>query len=576
MKKIWIGFTLSIMILMTIVIVSNSTLEEGANSYVPLSSLRTNYDLDKKYKTDSDGNLNVPYDIAYPEAFKSGAVAYDSQTIHIKVLTKDLGVISLNMRNAGIESLTKLFGDQSVTWYEAKISSRLPVEDVMKHVRALDEVLLADYNYTYQKESFSAVNPIYLNGEMEGIFDDLNVSDNPLSAQQWYLDRFGIPEAWAWLVDNGYQAGGSEDVVVAVIDTGVDYNHPDLKANMWVNPKEVKNGSDTDGNGFIDDIHGASVISDGRFWSGDPMDDHGHGTHVAGIIAASNNKEGIIGIAHNVKIMAVKSGMSSGFFTSSAIAKGIEYAYSNGADVINMSFGGSLPAIAVQDALMLAYTTSVLVASAGNNGLPNEYCPPYPVYGPNYPAALSYVIGVMSVGPSLVESSFSNWDCKAYNKFEYEINAPGESMMSTLPNGQYVSWNGTSMAAPVVSAVAALVRSVYNDRDVYPNKFVMGQVNAATTTTATSALGRPIHNIPFVIDAYKALTSLPKPEISLFDYYIYDPVSLSERNNGMVLLIAVKRFKLVLFFVTDGVKVKIQLSPLIQSRQQVKILIKLN
>ena len=95
------------------------------------------------------------------------------------------------------------------------------------------------------------------------------------------------------------------------------------------------------------------------------MDDHGHGTHVAGIIAADNNKEGIVGIAYNVKIMAIKAGQASGFFNQSSIAQGIMYAYEMGADVINMSFGGSAISIEVQDALMHAYTRSVLVASAG-------------------------------------------------------------------------------------------------------------------------------------------------------------------------------------------------------------------
>ena len=100
----------------------------------------------------------------------------------------------------------------------------------------------------------------------------------------------------------------------------MDYNHPDLKANMWVNPGEIPgNGIDDDGDGYIDDVYGCSTVSDARFHSGDPMDDHGHGTHVAGIIAASNNKTGIVGVAYNAKIMAIKAGQATGVFLQSDI-----------------------------------------------------------------------------------------------------------------------------------------------------------------------------------------------------------------------------------------------------------------
>ena len=508
-------------------------IEEGIPKETHLSVLKTDYDAPKTKHHDTEGNLLVPYDIAYPEAFHNGTVTYDLHTIHIKVLSSHKNSPSDAMKALGILSWSKIIGDDYAIWYEAVLDDDKDLHDVMKEVRKLDEVLTADYNYTIKKESLSSpIDDVTYNNEVPAIFTTLGIENNPRSSEQWYLSRYGIPEAWTWMQDNGFQPGGSEDVVVAVIDTGVDYNHPDLKANMWVNPNEIEDGMDNDGNGLIDDIHGASVISDSRFWSGDPMDDHGHGTHVAGIIAADNNKEGIVGIAHNVKIMAVKAGMSSGFFTSSAIAKGIEYAYLNGADVINMSFGGSMPSIPVQDALMVAYTTSVLVASAGNSGLPNEYCFPFPIYQPNYPAALSYVIGVMSVGQNNMESGFSNWDCKPYNRVEYEVNAPGENILSTLPNGQYVSWNGTSMAAPVVSGIAALVRSVYNDRDVYPNKFIMGQISAATNSGAIADPNRPLHNVPPVVNAFMAITSLPKPDISLYDYYIYDSETISASNNG--------------------------------------------
>ena len=154
-------------------------------------------------------------------------------------------------------------------------------------------------------------------------------------------------------------------MVVAVIDTGVDYEHEDLKDNIWVNTKEIPdNGYDDDGNGYVDDYYGVDIVAG----VGNGGDTHGHGTHVAGIIAARNNNVGVLGIAYNVKIMPVKAAMHSGTLNQSDIAKAVLYAYNNGAEVINMSFGGSACSIAVQDALATAYTRCVLVASAGNSG----------------------------------------------------------------------------------------------------------------------------------------------------------------------------------------------------------------
>ena len=198
-----------------------------------------------------------------------------------------------------------------------------------------------------------------------------------------------------------------------------------------------------------------------------------------------------------------------------------------------MSFGGTGMSIAVQDALMTAYTRSVLVASAGNSGAPNEYVPGY-ITIPNYPAAYSYVIGVMSVNSYGTESGFSNWDVNKFNSVEYEVYAPGEQIMSTLPNDNYAAWSGTSMAAPVVSAIAALIRSVYSDRDMYPNKFIMGQL-ISTSEEGASCINpakHGLHNVPMIVNAYRALTVLPKPDVNLYNYFIYDSETIDPNNNG--------------------------------------------
>ena len=202
-----------------------------------------------------------------------------------------------------------------------------------------------------------------------------------------------------------------------------------------------------------------------------------------------------------------------------------------------MSFGGSATTIAVTDALEYAYTNCVLVASAGNDGKKNEPTSPYDFdYIPNYPAALSYVLGVMSVDQNGVESSFTNWDLSAFNSVEYEVYAPGEAMLSTIPGNQYAKWDGTSMAAPVVSAIAALLRAEFYDRTMYPTKFIYGQLSGTGTQTATclDPEGHGKHNLPKIVDLYQAMTVLPKPEVGVSDYVIFDTPGLkgNEKNNG--------------------------------------------
>ena len=482
-----------------------------------------NYNAHSSQHFDTDGNLLVPFDIAYPEAFWSDEVIYSDDIILIKKPLSFNGRLTPKMEEAGVADLTVAFDLKDSRWYEATIEEGRDIHESMWTLRSDRSILVADYNYLQQAADI----------DYSQAFDLSDLSD-PMASSQWYLEGFGIEEAWSWMEDNDLPKGGSQNVIVAVIDTGVDYTHPDLIGNMWVNPNETANSRDTNSNGFIDDIHGVNVVgTHSRDWNGDPMDDHGHGTHVAGIIAASNNNTGIIGIAHNVQIMAIKAGMSSGFFHQSSIARGILYAYENGADVINMSFGGGASSIAVQDALQVAYTRSVLVAAAGNSGFPNEPTRFFPGV-PSYPAALSYVIGVMSVDDKGVESGFSNWDPYEFNSVEYEVYAPGQDMLSTLPNNQYIRWSGTSMAAPVVSAIAALVRSAYPDPDVYPNKFIMGQIVSTSENRAINFdpnLRVPRDPLAFIVNAHDALTKMPKPELHLFDYYIFDPSEISG-NNG--------------------------------------------
>lgn len=468
---------------------------------------------------DENNALTIPYDLAFPEEFASDDCLYAGDQIMVKFARGFRGKLNTTLVRAGITGLEKLMDTSSGVWYIASVTG--DVQQVMANVRALDNVVLAEYDYMYAAADTTLIDSETVAEAVQG---------NASCLDQWYLRSGNLQKSWDLLRTRGIAAGGDSSVVVAVIDTGVDYTHEDLKDNIWVNTKEIPgNGIDDDGNGYIDDVYGVNLETG----KDSGMDDNGHGTHVAGIIAAANNHIGVVGLAYNVKLMPIKAGMASGFFNQSQIAKGILYAYNNGADVINMSFGGSASTIAVQDALETAYTRCVLVAAAGNDAMPNEG---RPITAPAYPAALSYVMGVMSVDILGVESGFTNYDVKRYNSVEYEVYAPGSQILSTIPGNRYATWSGTSMAAPYVSAMAALLRSAYPDTNTYPTKFIYGQIAATGSRNAIcydpSPSGHGLHNLPKIVDIYNALTQLPKPEVSAADFLVFDDKSLSEKNNG--------------------------------------------
>lgn len=463
--------------------------------------------------------LTEPFDLAQEDSFDPEDFPYASDNVLVKLSPDSGDAVTPALAQCGVARLEHLFDTDEGRWFTAHLESGVLPPQALEALRQLDQMVTAEYNYIYQTEGQ------YEETQLDSaVNEQFKLFQNPRIESQWNLLNCGVQQSWAWLLAHGENPGGKSDVVVAVIDTGVDDTHEDLRDNMWVNEKEIPgNGIDDDGNGYVDDVYGVDIVA-GR---GSGSDDHGHGTHVAGVIAADNNFKGIIGVAFNTRIMSVKAGMSSGYFHQDAIAKAILYAYNNGADVINMSFGGSACSIAVQDALEKAYTRCVLVASAGNDGLPNGAVP-------SYPAALPYVLGVMSVDRSGAESYFTNFDDTAFNEVEYELYAPGENIVSTIPGDRYATWSGTSMAAPLVSGMAALLRGYYSDPGKYPTKFIYGQLAATSEKHAQcyNPKKHGLHNLPAIVNLYEAFTRLPQPEISLSDYMVFDLSKYSETNNG--------------------------------------------
>ncbi|MBD2357727.1 S8 family serine peptidase [Tolypothrix sp. FACHB-123] len=268
----------------------------------------------------------------------------------------------------------------------------------------------------------------------------------------YFGNLWGLQKINATTVSN-YTQGG-KDVIVAVVDSGVDYNHLDLASNIWTNPGEIPNdGIDNDGNGYIDDIHGWDFGDE----DSNPLDNHpkgGHGTHVAGIIGAvGNNGLGIIGVSPNVSIMAIKhTRVSDGGGLLWNLAYGMYYAIENGAKILNLSFSSPFWNQDEYDVLQYAYKRGVLViASAGNSGKDNDITPRYPA---SYD--LPNIITVAATDENDQLAIFSQ-GASNYGANSVDLAAPGKNIDSTLPNNQYATWEGTSMAVPHVVGTAALL-----------------------------------------------------------------------------------------------------------------------
>lgn len=355
--------------------------------------------------------------------------------------------------------------------YKIKLKDGISVEEAIKKFKENPNVEYAEPNYIVKK--------------ME------TVPNDPYFDVQWGLQAINMTKAWD-LCNGG-------NVVVAVLDSGIDYNHPDLKANIWKNEKEIcGNGLDDDGNGFVDDCYGWNFA----YNNNDVMDDDNdsHGTHVAGIIGAvGNNSIGVSGINWQIKIMPVKFLDSNGSGDLATVIKAIEYAVMMGAKVINASYGypdgcGTKinPSKAEEDAIKKTRDYGVLfVAAAGNYGCNNDI---YPFYPASY--KLDNIISVAAVDKNINISSYSN-----YGKNSVHIAMPGVGIFSTVRtsiNGGYDYKSGTSMAAPFVSGLGAFLMACKGYNYAQAKEAILATVNKKNNLSNYTISGG-------IADAYLAL-----------------------------------------------------------------------
>ncbi|MDP4173496.1 MAG: S8 family serine peptidase [Bacteroidota bacterium] len=375
---------------------------------------------------------------------KKDGLMYLSNTVVVKLkdnnLSKVSGIASIpnairqNMKNCAISSVRNFFNAKSVT--RASLSNVLEI----KYTSADDPLSIAQ-----NLEKSGAV----LWAEPHYVYKTSYLPNDPSLIDQWSLKKIMAEEAWDI-------SQGDTSIVIGIVDTGVDWDHPDLAANIWTNYKEIPgNGIDDDHNGYVDDVRGWDFGGTTGIADNDPVEDRpDHGSHVAGIASAvTNNSTGVASIGYKCKIMPVKTSVDNTRDVNDRAYivygfEGIVYAVDNGAKIINCSWGGSQYSKAGKEAIDYAFSKGVLVVASAGNSSSNA---------PNYPACYPGVLSVASTSKDDRLSSFSSFGSHVC------LSAPGEGIYSTWLNDTYATFSGTSMASPLVAGLAGLVKAKFPD-----------------------------------------------------------------------------------------------------------------
>jgi len=363
------------------------------------------------------------------------------------------------------------------------IDSGEPLTTLLKSIRALPGVIYAEPDY-----------PVRMN----------QIPDDSFIDEQWYLSTVNAFSAWD-------MSTNCSDVIVAIIDTGIDLDHVDLQTNLWVNPDEVAgNGFDDDGNGLVDDVHGYNAFKN----NGNPDDDNGHGSHVSGVIAASsNNSEGIAGICWSAQIMAIKFLDRFGGGSVSDAVKGIQYAIDNKPlntpMIINNSWVIGQFSQTLEDVLKQAEDEGIFVtAAAGNTGIDNDEVMVFPTY---FRKLFDNIVSVANVDQQ-DDLYIGTKGSSNYGVTSVDIAAPGTDIYSTFKGDSYKALTGTSMATPIVTGSAALVLQQRPDRSAEHLKASL----LANTRTVEGLKGKLV--VPGVLDIQQLIENIDDTPQVLYRY----------------------------------------------------------
>ena len=368
-----------------------------------------------------------------------------------------------------------------------KIAKNISLKDALAKYTKNSNVLYAEPNYAYAEDS---------------------IPDDTYYNYQWGLSQINASEAWNI-------TPGSHNVIIAIIDSGIDLNHSDLKADIWANKGEIPgNGIDDDHNGYIDDVYGWNFIAGNN----NVTDDDGHGTHIAGIIAAvGNNSKGVTGVMWSATIMPLKFLDSEGNGYVDNAVSAIRYATKMGASIISCSWGGSEYSEALKD--IIDASSAIVVCAAGNDESSKD-----DDVSPIYPACFTSqnIISVAATDENDNLASFSDYGINSV-----DVAAPGTSICSTLPGSHYGYMQGTSMAVPYVSGLAGLIKSIRPDLTALQIKYtILNNVDYISSLAGKILTGGRIN-------VFKALTNIitdskaPIVSVNLNGGSYYTPLNVS-------------------------------------------------
>lgn len=462
--------------------------------------------------------------IGLEAAVKSQEVLFSKESVDNSIRLKQQKTLQrvqqqrqLQANSAGGSTSASATKDESEEFLSLKNVVKLELEDKNANILELVEKLkdnpnieYIEPNYIFSINDFEIASDIIYDKDLSPVSTtSTSVPDDPLYSQQTNITQTNIDDVW-----NEYTTGDGSQII-AILDTGVDYTHPDLEANIWINEAELNGveGYDDDGNGYVDDIRGWDFINNDNA----PLDDNMHGTHVAGIVGAvGGNGIGVTGAAWNVKLMPIKVFQSNGVGNSTTIAEGVNYATANGATIQNMSFGSYAESSTLKSALENAYASTFLVAAAGNDKIciGPGVCPDKTPSAPLYPGAYTFVLGVED-GNGIYDNHDQDGPIySGYSNFlNYEVKAPGSGIMNTVPNGGYRALTGTSMATPLVAGAMALYMQQKPDDS---KELIFG--NLINTSGQN-------------VDIKAAIDVVPTPVLKVLSADIKDEIN-DQNNNG--------------------------------------------